>query len=155
LISTKQRPTEDITSYVRRFKVVCTRYAGLSHRTSFGKITAEGRRPDASRLPSVRTNVRVGRPPADGTSGRSVGRPSGRHLVDGHRTAWRTAIRPPIARSDRRLDGGRPRHPPVGVAVGRPGGRPSRPLRLGRPPGAVRQKPSARVRPPSRNFGGP
>jgi hypothetical protein len=28
LISTKQGPTEDITSYVHRFKVVCTRYVG-------------------------------------------------------------------------------------------------------------------------------
>jgi hypothetical protein len=115
---------------------------GLSHRTSFRKITSEGRRPDESRRPSVRTNVRVGRPPADGTSGRPVGRPSGQHLVDGHRTAWRTAIRPPVARSDRRLDGGRPLRPPVRVAVGRPGGRPSGrpggPLCLGRPPGAIR-----------------
>jgi hypothetical protein len=28
LISTKQGPTEGITSYVRRFKVVCTQYVG-------------------------------------------------------------------------------------------------------------------------------
>jgi hypothetical protein len=49
-------------------------------------------------------------------SGWPVGRPSGWHPVDGRRTA----IRPPVARSDCRLDGGRPLHPSVGVAVGRP-----------------------------------
>jgi hypothetical protein len=75
--------------------------------------------------------------------------------VDGHRTAWRTAIRPPVARSDRRLDGGRPRRPQVGVAVGRPGGQPGGPLRLGRPPGAVRQGPSTRGRPPEAVRQGP
>jgi hypothetical protein len=48
---------------------------GLSHRTSFGKITSEGRCPGASGRPRVRTNVRVGRPPADG---RLADGPSGR-----------------------------------------------------------------------------
>jgi hypothetical protein len=91
--------------------------SGLSHRTSFGKITSEGRCPDASGRPRVQTNVRVGQPPTDGMSGRPVGRPGGRHLVDGRRTAWRTAIRPPVTRSDRRLDGGRPLRPPVGWLV--------------------------------------
>jgi hypothetical protein len=94
---------------------------------------------------------------ADGTWWTAIGRHAVRHSI--RWTAWRTAIRPPVARSDRRLDGGRPRYPPGGVAVsragGRPGGRLGGPLRLGRPPGAVRQGPSARVRPPSRNFGGP
>jgi hypothetical protein len=129
---------------------------GLSHRTSFGKITSEGRRPNASKRPSVRTNVRVGRSPADGTSGRPVGRPS-----DGMPSATPSGER----------HGGRPydRQSPAptvgwmadGHAVRRSGWRSAAggqlggPLRLGRPPGAVLQKPSARVRPPSRNFGGP
>jgi hypothetical protein len=50
--------------------------SGLLHRTSFGKITSEGRRPGASGRPRVRTNVRVGRRPADGPGGRPVLRQS-------------------------------------------------------------------------------
>jgi hypothetical protein len=55
---------------------------------------------------------------------------TGRHAVR-HPTR-RTATQLPVARSDRRLDGGQP------------GG----PLYLGRPPGAVLKGPSARGRPP-------
>jgi hypothetical protein len=71
--------------------------------------------------------------------------PGGRHgrRHGGRPSDHRTAIQPLVARSDRRLDGGRPLRPPVRVAVGWPGGRPGGPVRLGRPPGAVRQRPSA------------
>jgi hypothetical protein len=103
---------------------------GLSHRTSFRKITSEGRRPDESRRPSVRTNVRVGRPPADGTSGRPVGRPSGQHLVDGHRTACRPPLHPADGMADGHPTASRPLRPSVGwqtaaPSAGRGGGRPA------------------------------
>jgi hypothetical protein len=51
-------------------------------------------------------------------------RTAGRHAVHHptRRTAWRTATQPLVARSDRRLDGGQPLRPPVGVAVGRADG---------------------------------
>jgi hypothetical protein len=82
-------------------------------------------------------------------SGRPIGRLGRRHLVDGRRIAWRTAMRPLVARSDRRLNGGQPLCPPVRVAVGRADG-------LADPSAwDVRHGPSARDRPPSRNFGGP
>jgi hypothetical protein len=49
---------------------------------------------------------------------------------------WRTAIRLPVARLDRRLEGGRPLRPPVGVADG-----------LVEPSAwAVRQGPSAQLK---------
>jgi hypothetical protein len=94
---------------------------GLSHRTSFGEIMSEGRRPDE----------RPTRPTAGGRHERTVGwsaladgprwtaakRHAARHSI--RRTAWRTAIQPPVAHSDHRLDGGRPLRPSVGVAVGR------------------------------------
>jgi hypothetical protein len=41
---------------------------GLSHQTSFRKITSEGRRPGAPERSRVRTNVRVGRPLVDSQS---------------------------------------------------------------------------------------
>jgi hypothetical protein len=57
---------------------------GLSHRTSFGKITSEGRRPGSSGRPRVRTNVRVGQLPVDGPCGHPLADgPGGRHLPDG------------------------------------------------------------------------
>jgi hypothetical protein len=67
--------------------------------------------------------------------------------------AWRTATQPPVARSDRWLDGGRLLRPPVEVAVGRADGLagPSAwavrqgPSSRGRPPKAVRHGPSARA----------
>jgi hypothetical protein len=93
---------------------------------------------------------------ADGTWWTAIGRHAVRHSI--RRMAWQTAIRPPVARSNRRLDGGRPLHPPVMVAVGWPvdGQADSLADGLADPSAwAVRQKPSARVRPPSRNFGGP
>jgi hypothetical protein len=62
-------------------------WAGRLHRTSFGKISSEGRRPDASTCPRVRKNVQVGRPSADGMNRRPVGSPGRRHPVDGCRTA--------------------------------------------------------------------
>jgi hypothetical protein len=84
--------------------------------------------------------------PASGQTSESADRqqtaPADGQLVGLADGTWWTAIRPPVARSDRRLDGGRPLRPPVRVAVGRPGGRPSGrpggPLCLGRPPGAIR-----------------
>jgi hypothetical protein len=100
----------------------------------------------------VRTNVQVDRPPADGTSERPVGRPSGRHLVDGHRTTCRPPLHPadghPIASRPLRLSvAWRTAAPSAGRGGGRPAGRTAwRTPPLG---------PSARGRPPSRNFGGP
>jgi hypothetical protein len=97
----------------------------------------------------------------DGTSGRSVGRPSKRHLVDGHRTACRPPLHPADGMADSHPTASRLLRPSVGwrtaaPSAGRGGGRPA-----GRtpPPGpstrGSRQKPSAKVRPPSQNFGGP
>jgi hypothetical protein len=92
-----------------------------------------------------RTSGRVrqphGRPPLYPADGMADGHPTaGWHAVrhPTRRTAWRTATQPLVARSDRRLDGGRPLRPPVGVAVGL-----ADPSARGRPPGAVRQRPSA------------
>jgi hypothetical protein len=126
----------------------------------------------SSERPIVRTNVRVGRPPVDGTSGRPVGRPSGQHLVDGHRTACRPPLHPADGMADSHPTASRPLRTSVGWRTAAPAdGRadgladgladPSAwavrqgPSARGRPPGAVRQKPSARGRPLSRNFGGP
>jgi hypothetical protein len=142
----------------------------LSHRTSFGKITSEGRRPDASGRPSVRTNVQVGRPPTDSMSGRPIGRPGGRppdgmpsatpsggrhggrpsdHRSPAPAVGWMVdgrSVRRSGWRSAGRLDG---LADPSAWAI-RQG-----PSSRGRPPEAVRQGPSARDHPPSRNFGGP
>jgi hypothetical protein len=85
-------------------------------------------------------------------SGRPVGRPSGQHLVDGHRTACRTPLHPVDGIADGHPTAGRPLRPSVGwqtalpfagrgggrPASERPRGRPGGSLRLGRPPGAVR-----------------
>jgi hypothetical protein len=102
----------------------------------------------SSGRPSVRTNVRVGRPPADGMSGQPVGRPSGRHLVDGHQTTCHPPLHPADGMADGHPTAGRPLRSSVGwwtaaPSAGRGGGRPGGPLRLGRPPWAVLQGLSA------------
>jgi hypothetical protein len=60
------------------------RTTGLSHRTSFGKITSEGRRPDASGRTSESADPRRPAPAdrqlvglADGTWWTAIGRPGG------------------------------------------------------------------------------
>jgi hypothetical protein len=71
----------------QHWSLIVTCHTGLSHRTFFGKITSEGRRPGASRRPRVRTNVRVGRPSADGpwqtaqADGRLADGPGGRPVL--------------------------------------------------------------------------
>jgi hypothetical protein len=89
--------------------------------------------------------------PASGQTSESADRqqtaPADGQLVGLADGTWWTAIRPPVARSDRRLDGGRPLRPPVRVAVGRPGG--GRSGGQGGPTAwGGRQGPSSRGHPP-------
>jgi hypothetical protein len=110
-------------------------------------MSASAGRPDASDNPTD-VHRTACRPPLYPADGMADGHPTaGRHAVrhPTRRTAWRTATQPLVARSDRRLDGGvrRTATPSAGrgggrPAGGRPGGRLGGPLRLGRPPGAVR-----------------
>jgi hypothetical protein len=100
-----------------------------------GRLSGKSRRPDASGIPSVRMNIRVGRPLADGTSGRPVGRPSGRHLVDGHRTTCRPPLHPADGMADGHPTASHPLRPSVGWRMAAPS--------AGRPPEAVHQGPSA------------
>jgi hypothetical protein len=102
----------------------------LSHRTSFGKITSEGRRPGASGHPRLRTNVRVGRPPANGQS------------------VWQTAPRGVADSADGPSQSrGQPRQTAPRGVVDSPGGRPladgpsGRPLADGQPCGRAHSHP--------------